>query len=206
MTKITVIGGSNRSEAQSHRIAEIATAKLNGILGDAGSAELLSLRDVAIPIWDESKWSADKPADSFWASEWPKISEGLKSSDGFVIVTPEWHGMASPMVKNLLCCCDGRELAFKPGYLISVSGSIGGAYPVAELRMSGYKNTFLHWLPEHLIIRNVAGFLPGSPENTAPEWLEKRMDHGLEVLIETAKALKPVRENVIDHELLKLGM
>ncbi|MEL6978943.1 MAG: NAD(P)H-dependent oxidoreductase [Pseudomonadota bacterium] len=204
MTHIVVIGGSNRAEAQSHRIAEAASEKLRARLGAAGSVDLVSLRDIEIPLWDESKWAADKPADSFWAAQWPALSARLKAADGFVVVTPEWHGMASPGLKNLICCCDGKELAFKPAYLIGVSVGSGGAYPIAELRMNAGKNTYIQWQPDHLIVRNADQFLVEG--GTAPEWLEGRMDHGLEILVATAAALKPVRETVVNLELLKTGM
>ncbi len=203
MPHIVVIGGSNRSEAQSHRVAEIIADKLPA---EGATVDLLSLRDVAIPMWDEGKWAKDKPADSPWVTVWGPVSERLKQADGVVVVTPEWHGMASPMLKNLLCCCDGGELAFKPGYIVSVSASSGGAYPIQELRISGYKNSYLHWLPDHLIIRNVGDFRPGAPENKAPDWLEPRMEHGLKILCAYADAAKRLRSEVVDLGILKTGM
>lgn len=203
MTRIAVIAGSNRQEAESHRIGEIAQRMLE----EAGAeADLLSLRDIPLPLWDESKWASDKPDDSPWKTIWPDVSARLKAADGMVVISPEWHGMASPHLKNLLACCDQRELAFKPGYLVSVSASSGGAYPIAELRMSGYKNSYAHWLPDHLILRNVKKFRPGEPEHDAPDWLEARMRHGLRVLVAYAEAAKPVRETVVDLDLLKTGM
>lgn len=203
MPHIVVIGGSNRAEAQSHRIAGLIAGRLDA---QGASTDLLSLRDVEIPMWSEEKRASDLPADDPWRTVWAPVSERLKKADGVVVVTPEWHGMVSPMLKNLLCCCDQRELAFKPGYIVSVSGGAGGAYPVAELRMSGYKNTYLHWLPDHLIIRQVAGFRPGEAENTAPDWLIARMDHGLKLLCAYAEAAKPIREGVLDLDILKNGM
>ena len=203
MTHIAVIAGSNRSEAQSHRIGALIADRLTGL---GATSDLISLRDIAIPMWDESKWSKDLPADSPWVTVWKPVSERLKAADGVVVITPEWHGMAPPMLKNLLCCCDGRELAFKPGYIVSVSAGAGGAYPVAELRTSGYKNNYLHWLPDHLIIRNAAGFQPGSAENKAPDFLEPRMMHGLKILTAYAEAAKQLRTEVVDLDILRNGM
>lgn len=204
MTHIAVIGGSNRAEAQSHRVAEIVVEKLDAT---GATTDLVSMRDIALPIWDEGMWEKDKPADSPWVTIWGPVSERLKRADAAVIVAPEWNGMVSPPLKNLLhCCCNDGELAFKPTYLIAVSAGAGGAYPVAELRATGGKNSFIHWLPDHLIIRQVAGFLPGSPDNKSPEWLEKRMDHGLKMLLAYAEAVKPIRETVIDYSLVKSGM
>ncbi|MCI4666015.1 MAG: NAD(P)H-dependent oxidoreductase [Neomegalonema sp.] len=203
MTKIAVIAGSNRKEAESHRVGEIASQMLEEI---GATADLISLRDIELPLWDESKGSKDLPEDSPWRTIWPGVSERLKAADGMVVISPEWHGMASPHLKNLLSCCTDRELAFKPGYLISVSSSIGGAYPIAELRMSGYKNNYAHWLPDHLIIRNVASFRPGAADDAAPDWLAPRMRHGLKVLCAYAEAAKPIRAEVVDLDLLRNGM
>lgn len=204
MTSIVVIAGSNRAEAQSHRIGALMRAKLDATPGV--DADLVSLRDLDLPLWDESKRAKDKADDSPWTTVWAEVSGRLKAAQGFVVVTPEWHGMASPHLKNFLLCCEARELAFKPAYLVAVSGGAGGAYPIAELRMSGYKNSFIQWLPDHLIIRDVGGFRPGEEEHTAPEWLERRMDHGLRLLGAYAEALTPIRENSVDFELLRTGM
>lgn len=206
MTHIVVIAGSNRAEAQSHRIGEIAAERLEGRLAGQGGVDLFSLRDVKIPLWDESKWAKDKPAGNFWGSEWPSLSKRLAAADGFVVVTPEWHGMASPHLKNLITCCDNRELAFKPAYLIAVSAGTGGAYPIAELRANAGKNSYIHWQPDHLIVRSAANFRPGSPEDKSPPWLLPRLDLGLDILIASARALKPVREDVVKFDVISTGM
>lgn len=203
MPHIAVIAGSNRQEAESHRIGEIAARMLQE---DGATADLISLRDIDLPLWDETKRSKDLPEDSPWKTVWPGVSDRLKAADGMVAISPEWHGMATPHLKNLLCCCEGGELAFKPGFLVAVSGGAGGAYPIAELRMSGYKNSFAHWLPDHLIVRNAGKFRPGEEGHEAPEWLEARMRHGLKVLCAYADAAKPLRETVIDFGLLRTGM
>lgn len=204
MPTIAVIAGSNRAEAQSHRIAEIAVK----MLGEIGATtDLISLRDVTIPEWHESKWAKDKPADSPWLTDWAPISDRLRAADGFVVISPEWHGMVPPGLKNLLICCDGGELAFKPGYLIAVAAGVGGAYPIVELRISGYKNSYLHWLPDHMIIRNVGGFHPyDAAANTAPDYLAPRMRHGLEILSAYAEAATAIRADVVKLDVLKNGM
>lgn len=203
MAHIVVIGGSNRQQSQSHRIAEIATGMLQTL---GATTDLLSLQDVEIPLWHPDKRAAETPEDDPWRALWPGISARLKAADGVVVVTPEWHGMVPPPLKNLLFCCEDRELAFKPGYIIAVSAGSGGAYPIAELRMSGYKNNYLHWLPDQLIVRNAPKFRPGDPEDEAPPFLKGRMEHGLKILVAYADAAKPIRETVVDLDILKTGM
>ena len=50
-------------------------------------------------------------------------------------------------------------LAHKPALIIAVSSSDGGAYPVAELRMSSYKNTRICDISEQIIARHVESVL-----------------------------------------------
>ena len=203
MAHIAVICGSTRAESNSHRISEIAVDRLAAI---GATTDLVSLRDVKLPLWDESKGDETAAASSPWRTIWPDVSRRLAAADGVVVVCPEWHGMAPPALKNLLFCCNDGELAFKPAYLIAVSGGSGGAYPVAELRISSYKNNYLHWLPDQLIVRAAGGFRPGEDGHSAPEFLEPRMIHGLTVLNAYAEAARPVRQNVVDLTILKNGM
>ena len=51
------------------------------------------------------------------------------------------------------------QLGHKPALIVTVSSADGGAYPVAELRMSSYKNNRICYLPEHVILRNVERIL-----------------------------------------------
>lgn len=202
MTRITIVTGSNRARSQSERIGRIA----EGMLAEIGAeTDLLSLHAVEIPMWSEEKWAEDASPESFWRAEWPAISARLAAADGFVVVSPEWHGMASPMLKNLLCCCDKGELAFKPAHPIAVSAGAGGAYPISELRQSGYKNSYLHWTPDHTIVRDAAAFQPGAPEHEF-EWLATRMRASLRILVALAAAAAPVRAEVVDLATLRNGM
>ena len=63
--------------------------------------------------------------------------------------------MAPAAIKNFFLCVGMPELAHKPALACAVSAGEGGAYVIAELRMSSYKNNRVCWLPEHLIARSV---------------------------------------------------
>ena len=71
-------------------------------------------------------------------------------------MTPEWNGMATPAIKNFFLYFSSSVLFHKPALIVTVSAGHGGAYPVIELRSSGYKNTKLCYIPEHVIIREAA--------------------------------------------------
>ena len=62
-------------------------------------------------------------------------------------------------LKNFFLCFGRNELAHKPGLIVGVSSADGGVYPVAELRMSSYKNSRICYIPEQLIVRNVESVL-----------------------------------------------
>ncbi len=49
--------------------------------------------------------------------------------------------------------------------IVAVSSGAGGAYPVAELRMSSYKNSRICYIPEQIIIRDVENVLNEAGEN-----------------------------------------
>lgn len=192
--KITIVSGSHRKKSQSERISLILRDKLQAQKVDV---ELVNLAGNPLPFWDEEVWE-DSPK---WQKIWGPISDGLKASDGFVIVTPEWHGMVPSGLKNFFLLASGGELKHKPGYIVSVSAGAGGAYPVAELRMSSYKNSRICYIPEHLIVRQAENFLkdPTNPADSDKKTLA-RMDYGLKLLVEYAKQLQPIRALVTEEE------
>jgi NAD(P)H-dependent FMN reductase len=202
--KIAIINGSHRENSQSAKVA----AFIEDMLRDKGLCDetwRFDLTGNPLPLWDESIWSGDE--------EWKKllnpISEQLASSDGFVVISPEWHGMVPSGLKNFFLMWGRGELAHKPALIVTVSSGIGGTYPVAELRQSSYKNNRICYLPEHLIIRNVESVLNKDGEND-PEsdgYYRERTEYALKILKEYAIALKPVRESgVTFDERFKNGM
>ncbi|MDF2368019.1 NADPH-dependent FMN reductase [Sneathiella sp.] len=199
--KIGIIVGSIRGKSQSDRIGQYINMLIDNFDLKV-EVDYFSLRDMNVPLWNEEKWESDSDLKNFWKP----VSERLKSCHGFVVICPEWSGMAPPHLKNFLLMCDGGELAHKPAQLIAVSSGTGGAYPIAELRMSGYKNNFLWWMPDHMILRQVEELFISSPQTALDTRLTARLNYGLEFLIETAKAMQPVREKVQNLMLYKNGM
>ena len=185
--KIGIISGSVRKQSQSARIAQVLAEQLTQLNANC-KTELFDLAALDIPLWSEDKWNPD----SALAKLWQPVSEGLKSCDSFIVISPEWAGMVTPHLKNLLLMCDGFELAYKPALIVSVSSSVGGAYPVAELRMSGYKNNHIWWLPDQLIYRQVESRFTEQDEYMLP-----RTQSALRLLLASTEALKPVREQCI---------
>ena len=176
--QISLISASHRKASQSKRVADIIGSRLKVINPSIKNFDL-DLGSANLPFWSSEK----KGGQGIWGKEWQNISQNLKDSSGFIIVVPEYGGMATPQAKNLFLLCGDGELAHKPGLIVSISSGNGGSYPIAELRSSSYKNTHLMWIPENIIIRNVEDYLPGSHGDLIPDWMDKRVDYCLNLLM-----------------------
>jgi len=189
--KISVISASHRKNSQSKKISELINKDLLNLESDLDIFSL-DLGDISLPLWNPDK----KNGKGVWGETWNSISDNLNKSDGFILIVPEYGGMATPASKNIFLLCDNGELSHKPGLIVSVSSGNGGAYPIAELRSSSYKNTHIMWIPENIIIRNVEEFNPGTHGESVPEWLDNRIDYVLKLFLAYASNMKPLREIV----------
>ena len=94
------------------------------------------------------------------------------------------------------------ELGHKPALIVTVSSADGGAYPVAELRMSSYKNNRLCYIPEQLVLRNIEKILNEKAEDNdedADAYFRERISWTLGILRGYALALKAMRESTEIH-------
>lgn len=183
-------------------MASFLADKLQRYWGDA-----VYLRDLGadpLPLWDDGAWANTAE----WEARLGPLVRELEAADALVVVTPEWGGMATPAIKNFLLLCPSSAVGHKPALLVTVSHTHGGAYPVAELRMSGYKNNHLCFIPEHVIVRDAAGALRGDGAGCAADaWLRGRVEYALALLREYGRALRGVRQSgVIDRARFPFGM
>lgn len=188
--KLTIVSGSNRQDSNSLKVAKYlsAVAKTQQFT----DVEIIDLSKVATTFWNQGVWEGSE--------EWAPIREltaGLAKSDAFIFVSPEWHGMATPMMKNFLMLCGQNEIGHKPALLVSLSAALGGTYPISELRMTGSKNNHVCFIPDHLIFRNANDLFKVEGEIT-DEVLHGRTEYIVKSLSVYAKALAPVREQLLD--------
>jgi NAD(P)H-dependent FMN reductase len=201
--KFFILSGSHRKEAQTLKVAKY----IQGVLTrehPGAEVYLFSLSGNPLPLWDEATGGAPDAL-------WDPISAELKSADALVVVSPEWNGMVPPGLKNFLLNCTAAEVGHKPALIATVSATRGGSYPVAELRMSSYKNSRLVWIPEHVIFQHIEDNLnavDGTPDISKEDaFIRKRLRYALRILEEYGKALAQVRASgVIDHKTFKSGM
>ena len=202
--KIGVITGSHRKDSQSSKVGRFLSAQLDS--RDSVTSWMLDLGKSPLPLWDEDLWNGGPQ----WSAI-PDIKAELDSSDGFIVIAPEWHGMVPAALKNffLLWAATG-ELSHKPALPCAVSAGEGGAYVISELRMSSYKNNRLCWIPEQLIARNVNAICNENSNDNDDERHDTFVDrsrYALDLLLSYANALNAVRDSgLIDHDSFMNGM
>ncbi|NBX74607.1 MAG: NADPH-dependent oxidoreductase [Alphaproteobacteria bacterium] len=187
---ISIIAGSHRPNSQSARVGKYLQAQLQQLSPDT-TTDLIDLAGNPLPLWDESAWQADGAV----ARAFAPYAQKLRASDGLVVISPEWAGMAPPALKNFLLLATEAEVGHKPATIVTVSSSRGGSYPVDELRHSGYKNNKILWLPEHLIVRDVADKFGAVSSGKDDDYLRARATFALKQLLAYASALVAVRQS-----------
>jgi NAD(P)H-dependent FMN reductase len=201
--KIGVISGSHRSPSQSEKVSRHMQEQLRSMGMDSW---LFTLANNPLPLWDQSIWENSKD----WENTLAPLKEELNACDGYVVVTPEWHGQVPAGLKNFFLLFSRFELGHKPALITAVSSGDGGAYPVAELRMSSYKNNRLCYIPEHLVLRNVEKILnENSADNDeeADAYFRERINWSLGILQGYAEALKTMRASTaVFHDKFGNGM
>ena len=187
MLNYVVISGSGRPQSESARVGDYMRQRLIDLqLSDDSRCSLIDLGTSPLPLWPERN-------DGLWHG----YAARLQAADALIVITPEWHGMASPALKNLFVLASKEELAHKPALLVAVSSGLGGSYPISELRSSSFKNNRLCYIPEQIIVRQVNAMLHQGPVvDDNDQRLRPRIDYALGVLAHYATALRAVRAAV----------
>lgn len=184
---ICIISASTREHAASKHVAKYVQTHLH-TLSTSNTITMLDLHQANLPLWQEG---ATPDAD---------IQNQLEQADGFVFVVPEWHGMVPPAFKNIFFYFNPC-FAHKPVYIVSVSAGTGGRYPISELRMSSYKNSFINYIPVSTIVDHVNDTINDKGEFIAPtDFIAQRIDEGLQFLLQYSTALMQVRDSAIFKE------
>ncbi|NOQ87428.1 MAG: NADPH-dependent oxidoreductase [Gammaproteobacteria bacterium] len=203
--KISIISGSHRNPSQSEKVAHYLENTLSREFDDI-EPWVYALADNPLPLWDQTLWEDNAE----WNERLAPLKQQLTESDGFIIIAPEWHGQVPAGLKNFFLMFNRFELGHKPALIVTVSSADGGAYPVAELRMSSYKNNRLCYIPEQLILRNIEKILnenASDNDKEADAYFRERISWALGILRGYAIALKLMRESTeIHHDKFGNGM
>ncbi|MBT1443600.1 NAD(P)H-dependent oxidoreductase [Shewanella sp. JM162201] len=142
--KLSIINGSQRKESQSGRVAQFIKAHSHSF----SEVEVIELADYSLPFWDGDSIESK-------GADWGVIEPKLAQSQAYVLITPEWNGMATPLIKQFLMNASVPVTGHKPALLVSVSSGVNGVYPLSELMVSGNKNNKMVFVPANIIVRNV---------------------------------------------------
>ncbi|MCE9685369.1 NAD(P)H-dependent oxidoreductase [Shewanella sp. AS16] len=178
---LLVVSSSQRLPSESAKVAEYIVKTSQGY----DEIFHLELCRYQLPFWNGEPLAKGE--------DWDEIELRLSKADALVLVTPEWGGVASPLLKNFLLMCDRQTTAHKPALLVSVSSGINGAYPIAELRMNSFKNNKLVAIPDHLIIRDVNNMLGELCSGEHDINLRSRVAYSLHMLKQYSQALSQIR-------------
>lgn len=188
MAEILFLAGSAREGALSKKVAK-AAQKLASEKG--ARTRFIDLRDYPIPLYD-----GDLEASEGMPENAKKLKSMFAKSDGFYIVTPEYNGFFSPLLKNLIDWMsrpDGENIgnAYQ-GKVAAISGSSPGA--MGGVRALPHLRTLLSGIGVHVVPSQVAVGLAAEATNEDNEFINDRqknmIDAQLDQLIQTANALK----------------
>lgn len=196
--RVQIVAGSQIRGSQSARVAEVLRHRLlaMGLCGE-DDVRVHDLASHPLPLWDNTQ-----------GSEILRDADFITRCDALILISPDWHGMATPALKNWFYFLPPMALDHKPVLLCGVSAGQGGLYPVMDLRAHSFKNFRPCYLPEHLLIRDVNNtLLEPDPSEPQQQSLSMRTDYCLQLLNAYALGFLKVRACLPQrHKAFSFGM
>lgn len=131
-TKIVAFAGSLRQQSFNAVLAKIAA---HSALKAGAEVEVLSLSDYDIPLFNEDLEKSQTPKGV------QALKQKIREADGLLVVSPEYNGSISGVLKNALDWVSRTEADQKPAFrqttvaLLSTSpGGLGGIRGLNHLR------------------------------------------------------------------------
>ncbi|WP_310483156.1 NADPH-dependent FMN reductase [Chamaesiphon sp. VAR_48_metabat_403] len=180
MVKIVGIAGSLRTDSYSQIALKIAAQKV----ADLGAeVEILDLRTMQLPFCDGGDEYPNYP-------DVRRMQDAFSAADGLILVSPEYHGSISGVLKNALDLMSFDQLSGKVAGFISILGGQSNSNALNDLRV------ILRWvhawsIPEQVAIGQAwQSFTPDG--KISDEKLSKRLDAFALSLVENTRKLRSV--------------
>jgi len=178
MVKIVGFAGSLRADSYSQQALQ-AVGRRVAALG--AEVEIIDLRSLNLPFCDGGDDYPDYP-------DVQRLKQVVRDADGIILVTPEYHGSVSGVLKNALDLMGFEEFTDKVTGFISVLGGQSNSNALNDLR------TIMRWvhawtIPEQVAIGQ-AWKAFDADGNLRDENLAKRLDDFARSLVENTQKLR----------------
>ncbi len=140
MVKIVGLAGSLRPGSYSQMALADVASRVEAL---GAEVEILDLRSLDLPFCDGSDAYPDYP-------DVEKLKQAVLNADGIILVTPEYHGSISGVLKNALDLMGFEEFSGKVTGLISVLGGQSNSNALNDMR------TIMRWIHAWTIPEQVA--------------------------------------------------
>ncbi|NCJ06869.1 NADPH-dependent FMN reductase [Synechococcales cyanobacterium C] len=177
MIKIVGFSGSLRPTSYSRQALHLAGQKAEAL---GAAVTLLDLRDLDLPFCDGTDELDQHPGVI-------KLRQSVEAADGLILVTPEYHGAVSGVLKNALDLLSFEHLSGKVTGAISVLGGQANSNALNQLRLI---TRWVHaWMiPEQVAIGQAWNAFDDE-ERLKDEKLDQRLTQFVENLVRAAGTL-----------------
>lgn len=181
MVKIVGIAGSLRQESYSQLALQVAAQKLMAL---GAQVEVLDLRQMHLPFCDGGKEYPEYP-------DVQRLQTAFSQADAIVLVSPEYHGSISGVLKNALDLMSFDQLSGKVAGFISILGGQSNSNALNEMRI------VLRWvhawsIPEQVAIGQ-AWQAFNAEGKLVDEKLSQRLDLFAASLVENTRKLRGIQ-------------
>jgi FMN reductase len=180
MVKIVGIAGSLRSDSYSQIALKVAIEKVRDL---GAEVELLDLRQMELPFCNGGKEYPQYP-------DVERLQTVFSNADGLILVSPEYHGSISGVLKNALDLMSFDQLSGKVAGFITILGGQSNSNALNDLRI------ILRWVHAWAIPEQVAigqAWQAFSPEGKiVDEKLSQRLDLFAQSLVDNTRKLREV--------------
>ena len=180
MVKIVGITGSLRDGSYSLKALKQAIARVETL---GVEVEILDLREMNLPFCDGGDDYSDYP-------DVVKLRNAVKTADGLILATPEYHGSVSGVLKNALDLMSFEHLSDKVTGLISVLGGQSNSNALNDLRV------IVRWvhgwvIPEQIAIGQAWQAFDGEGK-LLDEKISERFDRFAQSLVDNTRKIRQI--------------
>jgi FMN reductase len=180
MVKIVGIAGSLRADSYSQMALKIAADKVRSL---GAEVEILDLRQMDLPFCNGGDEYPQHP-------DVQRLQAAFQAADGLILVSPEYHGSVSGVLKNALDLMSFEQLAGKVAGFITILGGQSNSNTLNDLRL------ILRWvhawsIPEQIAIGQAwQAFTPEG--QLSDDKLSQRLDQFARSLVDNTRKLRGV--------------